>query len=164
MSENRSAVSRHEKADSWEELIEKVDEIKEELRRKARLAKRYDAQDDDQDAQHPNRFWYRGISDSVYTLSPSLYRYRNGKEKEKLLFERFRQIQIDNPLPRKNPWEQLVSMQHYNVPTRLLDWTEVVGVAAYFATAPQSASKPCVYVLDALWLNKKSGSSGWSGR
>ena len=68
-------------------------------------------------------------------------------------------------------WDILFAMQHYGTPTRLLDWTEVLGVAVYFATlaveVPQSIERdgtarefsgtkihpPCVWVLNPYILN-----------
>ena len=42
-------------------------------------------------------------------------------------------------------WEALAEMQHYHVPTRLLDWTESLAVALYFALENYFIK------LDALW-------------
>ncbi|MFY9826249.1 MAG: FRG domain-containing protein [Thermoanaerobaculia bacterium] len=33
----------------------------------------------------------------------------------------------------RSSWETLAEMQHYGIPTRLLDWTEILAVALYFA-------------------------------
>jgi hypothetical protein len=51
-------------------------------------------------------------------------------------------------------------MQHYYIPTRLLDWTEVLGVAVFFALLErpgyESHEPAAVYLLDPYLLNSKS--------
>lgn len=50
-------------------------------------------------------------------------------------------------------------MQHYGIPTRLLDWTEVVGIAVAFALydSREDSEDSAIYVLNPAALNKKSG-------
>ena len=46
-------------------------------------------------------------------------------------------------------------MQHYGVPTRLLDWTEGAMIGLHFSVRNlDSVNIPCVWVLDPKWLNK----------
>ena len=54
-------------------------------------------------------------------------------------------------------WQTLAEMQHHEVPTRLLDWSESPLVALYFAIEnDKSRATPCVWVLDPFELNKLS--------
>jgi hypothetical protein len=58
----------------------------------------------------------------------------------------------------KTDWETLFAMQHHGVPTRLLDWTPVVGIALFFAVSLASNDKDCaLFVLDPLGMNEVSG-------
>ena len=84
--------------------------------------------------------WYRGCGDSSYKLFPTLYRHPAKKtladlgELEKQLMTRFRQRSL--PFQSRTfstDWDLIFFMQHYGVPTRLLDWTENPFIGLYFA-------------------------------
>jgi FRG domain len=97
-----------------------------------------------------NSLWYRGCGKSTHALVPTLFRHKTAKTKEALeqlerqLMVRFRQRSI--PLHNRSladEWDTLFFMQHYGVPTRLLDWTENPFIGFYFAvtSGPFSVSK-----------------------
>ncbi len=103
----------------------------------------------------PDAFlWFRGHSCGSYKLRPKLMRDNRESEKvferEARLLTRFRQRSMaywPEGYPQ-NDWEHLFAMQHYGLPTRLLDWTENVFVAAFFslseANEGHTHEQPCV--------------------
>jgi hypothetical protein len=57
-------------------------------------------------------------------------------------------------------WGWYFLMQHYGAPTRLLDWTDSVLVALFFALnsdskTPTDDEDAAVWMLDPWWLNKR---------
>lgn len=113
--------------------------------------------------------WYRGHQCSAFTLTPSLYRenpeFDDAIQRERRLITRFRQRSL--PFwPAGYPqtdWEHLFAMQHNGVPTRLLDWSENLFVALYFALhpththQPENPEAPChpvVWCLDPVGWNR----------
>jgi hypothetical protein len=114
--------------------------------------------------------WFRGQGCESRLLKASLPRKMSPYEPadlmkmEKRLITRFRQRSL--PFwPEGYPqidWDQLFAMQHFGIPTRLLDWSENAVVAAYFAADhdPQlcgceaGGCKPTLWVLDPVQLNR----------
>ena len=63
-------------------------------------------------------------------------------------------------MDKADQWDVLFLMQHYRAPTRLLDWSEVLFVALYFAVnyvKPGDQLTPRVFVLNPYLWNKKQG-------
>jgi len=98
--------------------------------------------------------WFRGVSQGDHQLLPKIM--RDGKtveqvfERERRLLTRFRQRSMAYwPAGHaQNDWEHLFAMQHFGMPTRLLDWTENLFVAAHFAVTPAVQDNS---ILSAVW-------------
>jgi len=60
-------------------------------------------------------------------------------------------------VPKHRDWCALFEMQHYFVPTRLLDWTTSLGVALYFALGgDEPVDNPAIWVLHPGLLNSQA--------
>ncbi len=122
----------------------------------------------------PSPLWYRGSNDSTHHLIPGLYRHKKRTEMADLgkledeLISRFRQRSL--PFTSRtfpDPWEAIFYMQHYRLPTRLLDWTENPFIAFYFAIGNSSYridstgellfdKDAAVWILDPVKWNRHS--------
>jgi hypothetical protein len=106
--------------------------------------------------------WFRGLNKSHYPLIPKLMRFgKSGEavlERERRLLTRFRQRSLafwPAGYPQDD-WEHLFAMQHFGIPTRLLDWSENLFVAAHFAiaTANSEDATPTVWCVDPVAWNQ----------
>ncbi|WP_162237679.1 FRG domain-containing protein [Agreia sp. Leaf244] len=131
-------------------------------------------------AQTPTKqFWFRGQGCETQGLVPSLWRRLSPKpldltavpasrvlEVEQRLLTRFRQRSLPY-WPAGYPqsdWEHLFAMQHYGLPTRLLDWTTNLLVGVYFAldhdptrcACGTGKCMPTLWMLDPILLNQSN--------
>jgi len=111
---------------------------------------------------NPKIIWYRGHSDANWNLLPNIFRIpdsSNSLELEKMAFFEFKSIASRLFESRRSDWEILFDMQHYWVPTRLLDWSEVLGIAIAFILHNdyEDIGDSAVFVLDPTRLNNMSG-------
>jgi len=111
-----------------------------------------------------NRPWYRGHSSVGWRLLPSGLRGRKWNtdtcDNENECLEEFLTKAPALGLPASSSlslWDGYFLMQHHCVPTRLLDWTESVLVAAYFAVSETpSDSDAAIWMLDPYELNERN--------
>jgi hypothetical protein len=114
-----------------------------------------------------NQKWlFRGQADSGWLLEPSVHRGYSPQQERYLTNEfrvRARSRYFSCPSSNDYPgW--LALMQHYGLPTRLLDWTYSPLVAAFFAVHPDyfpidrnGRSDASIWALDGSTLNESQG-------
>lgn len=86
-------------------------------------------------------YFFRGHYNYKYLLVPSLYRKKVYYENENLMYMDFK-TQFYNELSHKKYIEILTTMQHYKMPTRLLDTTSNPLVALFMACDCPTSYKP----------------------
>lgn len=101
--------------------------------------------------------WFRGHRNSAYELAPGLVRGALNEDamfdRERRLLTRFRQRSLPywpSGYPQSD-WEHMFAMQHHGVPTRLLDWSENLFVAVYFAVSDSAGGEADPSMMPALW-------------
>ena len=102
--------------------------------------------------------FFRGQPDSSWSLRPSLSRHKlqnvraTDNPEEDLYFDFV--TQAGALLPEDgSSWSVAFLMQHYGLPTRLLDWSESFSVALHFAIK-NAKTDAAVWILDPFQLNK----------
>lgn len=104
--------------------------------------------------------WFRGQSNTDHPLLPSLFRTAKGSHLEEDIYRKYRQIIFKIQPQQKSDWETLFDMQHNWIPTRLLDWSENLGIAVYFAVKYNKETDMAIYLLNPQELNNYSKKKG----
>lgn len=112
---------------------------------------------------HGLKLWYRGEENADLTLIPSIQRSQKRLKTERSITNDFyiRAKQIMKNPPDKHNYASWVSlMQHYGLPTRMLDWSQSPLIAVFFATETYKDTPDmdaCVWVLAPVRLNAREG-------
>ena len=103
--------------------------------------------------------WWRGQanSSSDWSLLPSIFRRKDPAIIEQDFANRFRRKAISRhpqcpPFYDNTGW--LFMMQHYRLPTRLLDWSESLLIATFFAVTEEIEKPGALWALSPFSLNQ----------
>lgn len=100
--------------------------------------------------------WFRGHAKADWKLVPNVHRQHDYKweRNTSLRFRRRAKTRHDKYPPDHDPAGWLFLAQHYTLPTRLLDWTESVLVATYFAVLEHDDEPAVVWFMKPGLLNQ----------
>ena len=107
---------------------------------------------------HWDTRWYRGLKSPKHSLIPKLFRDPSVARREGYLAVEFRRRARPHLSGVTSSFDWLCAMQHYAIPTRLLDWSESLSVALYFTVRPIGLDliAPTIWVLDPFRLHALS--------
>jgi len=95
--------------------------------------------------------WFRGQPNYEHKLIPSIFRqgssFRVAYHEQKM-FEEFKRRYPDQSNSHKNTYEWLPLMQHYGLPTRLLDWSSNLLVGLYFCCINDPDNDGSLFIFD----------------
>ncbi len=92
---------------------------------------------------------YRGQSNESYKLIPKAFRGDYIKIDDRDAFNYFKRNSVIHfNVSITNDWEYLAFAQHYNIPTRLLDWSLNPLVALFFAVNEMKNENACLFRYD----------------
>lgn len=101
--------------------------------------------------QTQSAYLFRGHSNFTYSLKPSIYRDDGWIQNEDVLFKELILRCPNDFSDQQSTFQTLVKMQHYSLPTRLLDLTANPLVALFFACAsganPQESGEVLVFKI-----------------
>ena len=105
-----------------------------------------------------SQIWFRGHANYDWALIPSAHRKPAILESQFANHFRHRAPSMSDMCPKHEDYVAwLPLMQHYGLPTRLLDWTESLLVATFFANPREtSTSNAAIWFLDPGKLNQNS--------
>lgn len=112
--------------------------------------------------EHGLKLWYRGEENAELSLIPSIQRSQKRIDVERFITNDFyikaRQI-MNNPPDKRNYAGWVAIMQHYGLPTRMLDWSRSPLIASFFAceTYKHSDTDAGVWILSPMKLNANQG-------
>ncbi len=97
--------------------------------------------------------YFRGHSHSHYRLVPSLLRnHIDARTEHNLYHECY--ARAHRLIDRKaDSWEFLSFLQHHGIPTRLLDWSESLASALFFAIG-REYDAPHIWIVNGFLLNR----------
>jgi len=111
------------------------------------------------EVDHLTEIWFRGHGDAMWPLLPGSMRNHEFKASEHRyrhdFYLRAQPFLHEATVPPVNDWDWYFLMQHYGVPTRLIDWTGSALVALFFAVERRGPARPgCVWVLSPRAINR----------
>ncbi len=107
---------------------------------------------------------FRGHSKGGHELLPTLIRdySKTGTDLwdlENNLYCDFRSL-VGPRVKFDSSWETVFAMRHEGIPTRLLDWTENIGTALFFAFDSGKLDNPHIWILNPFKLNDRYSELG----